>query len=47
MVNLIKGAVVNEFGVKELVLNTFLPLSIYKLILIGIGGGSNMADGGL
>ena len=47
LVNLIKKVVVNKFRVKEPVLDTFLPLGIYKLILVGIGGGSSIADGGL
>ena len=47
MVNLIKRAVVGEFGVKELVLDTFFLSSICGLILVRIGRGSSMADDGL
>ena len=47
MVNLIEGVVVGEFGVKKPVLNTFFLLSIYRLILVKIGRGSSIMDGGL
>ena len=40
------GALIGEFGVKEPVLNTFFPLGIYRLILVGASRGNSMADGG-
>ena len=36
---------VGEFGVEKSILDMFFLFSIYKLILAGIGGGNNMADG--
>ena len=35
---------VSEFGAKEPVLNIFLPLNIYRLILVEINKGNSMAD---
>ena len=41
------GAIVGEFRVEELVLDTFPPSSTFRLTLVGIGGGVSIADGGL
>jgi len=41
LINLTREAVVSEFGVKESVLDIFLPSSIYKLILVGINRGNS------
>jgi len=39
------GALISKFGVKEPVLDTFLPLSVYKSILAGTSKGDSVADG--
>ena len=44
MVSFFIEALVSKFRVKELVLDTFLLSNIYKLILVGIGGGDSIAD---
>jgi hypothetical protein len=41
------GVIVSEFGVKELVLDTFSLSSTCGLTLVGTGGGVGVADGGL
>jgi len=41
------GALISEFRVKELVLNTSPPSSTYRLILVGAGGGDGVVDSGL
>ena len=46
MVNFFIGALLGEFGVKELVLDAFFLSNIYRLILVGIGRGGGVADGG-
>jgi len=46
-VSLIRGAVVSEFRVKELVLDAFLLSSTYRSIPVGIGGSDSVVDGGL
>jgi hypothetical protein len=38
---------VSKFRVKELVLDLFPLSSTYKLILVGIGRGNSIVDGGL
>ena len=43
-VSLIRGAVVSEFRVKELVLDAFLLSSTYRLTLIGIGMGNSIVN---
>ena len=40
------GALISKFGVKELVLNAFFLLSVYRLIPVGISRGNNIADSG-
>ena len=45
MVSFFIGALVGEFGVKELVLDTFFPPSVYRLIPVGAGRGDGVADG--
>ena len=47
MVSFFIGAIVGEFRVKELVLDTFPLSSTFRSTLVGIGGGVSMADGGL
>ena len=51
MVSFFIGAIVSEFRVKELVLDTFPLSSTFKLTLVGtgrgIGRGVSIADGGL
>ena len=47
MVSFFTGAIVGEFGVKELVLDTFPLSSTFRLILVGTGRGVSIADGGL
>jgi len=44
--NFFLGALTSKFGV-ELVLDVFFLSSIYRLILVGIGGGNSIVDGGL
>ena len=46
MVNFFAGVLVGEFGVKEPVLDAFFLSSIYRLILVGIGRGDGVVDGG-
>ena len=46
MVSFSIRVLVSKFRVKELALNTSLLLSIYRLILEGIGGGNSIVDGG-
>ena len=46
MVNFFTGVLVNEFRVKELVLDAFFLLSVYRLIPVGIGRGDGIVDGG-
>jgi hypothetical protein len=41
------GAIVSEFRVKELVLDTFSLSSTCGLILVEIGGGVSIVDSGL
>ena len=45
--NFFLGALTGEFGVKELVLNTFFLSSIYGLIVVGTGKGDGIVGGGL
>ena len=45
MVNFFIGALLGEFGVKELVLDVFFPSNIYRLIPVGIGRGGGVVDG--
>ena len=40
------GALVSKFGVKEPVLDAFFLFGIYGLILVGIGWGDSVANGG-
>ena len=47
MVSFFVGVIVGEFGVKELVLDTFPLSSTFRLTLVGTGGGVSIADGGL
>ena len=47
LVNFFIGALVGEFGVKKPVLDTFFPLSIYRLILVGVSRGNSVVDSGL
>ena len=47
MVSFFIGAIVGEFRVKELVLDTFPPSSTFRLILVRTGRGVSMADGRL
>ena len=44
MVNFFIGALLGEFGVKELVLGIFSLPSIYSLILVGASRGNSRAD---
>ena len=46
MVNFFIGALLSEFRVKELVLDAFFLSNIYRLILVGIGRGGGVVDGG-
>jgi hypothetical protein len=46
LVSFFIGVLVSKFRVKELVLNTFLLPSTYRLILVGIGGDNGIVDGG-
>jgi len=45
--NFFLGALTGEFGVKELVLDTFFLSGVYRLMLVGIGRGDSIADSGL
>ena len=47
MVSFFTGVIVGEFGVKELVLDTFPLSGTFRLTLVGTGGGVSIADGGL
>ena len=47
MVSFFIGAIVGEFRVKELVLDTFPLSSTFRLTLVGTGGGVSVADGRL
>jgi hypothetical protein len=47
LVSFFVGVMVSEFGVKELVLDTFPLSSTFRLTLVGTGGGVSIADGGL
>jgi hypothetical protein len=47
LVSFFIGAIVGKFGVKEPVLDTFPLSSTFRLILVGIGGGVSVVDGGL
>ena len=38
------GVIVSEFGVKELVLDTFPLSSTFRLTLVGIGRGVSIVD---
>jgi len=40
LVNLTKGVIISEFGVKKLVLDTFFLFNTYKLILMEIDRGN-------
>ena len=44
MVNFFIGALIGGFRVKELVLDTFFPTSVYRLILVGISRGNSVVD---
>ena len=44
MVSFFIGILVSKFRVKELVLDTFLLFSTYRLTLIGIGRGDSIID---
>ena len=46
MVNFFTGVLLGEFGVEEPVLDAFFLSNIYRLILVGIGRGGGIADGG-
>jgi len=46
LVNFFIGALLGEFGVKELVLDAFFLSNIYRLILVGIGRGGGIVDSG-
>ena len=46
LVNFFVGVLVGELGVKKLVLDAFFPFSVYKSILVGIGNGNSVAEGG-
>ena len=47
MVSFFTGAIVGEFRVKELVLDTFPLSSTFRSTLVGIGRGVGVADGRL
>ena len=47
LVSFFIGTLVSEFRVKELVLDTFLLSSTYRLILVGIDRGDSIVDSGL
>ena len=47
LVSFFIGVIVGECKVKELVLNKFPLSSTYRLILVEIGRGVSIADGGL
>ena len=47
MVSFFIGAIVSEFRVKELVLDTFPLSSTFRLTLVGTGRGVGIVDGGL
>ena len=47
MVSFFIGAIVGEFRIKELVLDTFPLYSTFRLILVGIDRGVIIVDGGL
>ena len=47
MVSFFIGALISEFRVKELVLDTSSLPSIYRLTLVGTGGGDGIVDGRL
>ena len=47
MVSFFTGAIVGEFRVKELVLDTFPLSSTFRLILVGTVRGVGVVDGGL
>ena len=44
MVSFFIGAIVGEFRVKELVLDTFPLSSTFRLTLVGTGGGVGVVD---
>ena len=46
MVSFFIGALISKFRVKELVLDAFFLSNIYRLILVGIGRGGGVVDGG-
>ena len=46
LVSFFIGALVSKFGVKEPVLDAFFPPSVYRLILVKIGWGDGVVDGG-
>ena len=46
MVNFFLGALVGEFRVKEPVLDTFSPPSIYRLIPVAASRGNSRVDSG-
>ena len=46
MVNFFIGALLGKFRVEELVLDAFFLSNIYRLILVGIGRGGGVVDGG-
>jgi hypothetical protein len=47
LVSFFIGAIVGEFRVEELVLDTFSLSSTCRLTLVGTGGGVSIVDGGL
>jgi hypothetical protein len=42
----VKETLVSKFRIKEPVLNAFFLPSIYRLILVGVNRGNDVADGG-
>ena len=46
MVSFFMGVLVSEFRVKEPVPDIFFLPGVYRLILVGIGWGDGIADGG-
>ena len=47
LVSFFTGALISEFGVKKLVLDTSPLSSTYRLILVGTSRGDGIADSGL